>query len=62
MRLWLTDAGRALQAPVEAERRHLEERITADRTPAERQHLTTALAKIHRSAADLLGGPVEEPE
>jgi DNA-binding MarR family transcriptional regulator len=59
VRLWLTDAGRALQAPVEAERRRLEERITADLTPAEREHLMTALAKIHRSAAGLLGA---EPE
>lgn len=56
VRLWLTDAGRALRAPIEAERRLLEERITAGLTPAERRHLTTALGKMHRAAAGLLGG------
>jgi DNA-binding MarR family transcriptional regulator len=54
VRLWLTDAGRALQAPVEAERRSMEERVTADLTEAERTHLLNALAKIHRSASGLL--------
>lgn len=55
VRLWLTDAGRALQKPVEAERRRLEQQVTADLTPAEREHLMSALAKIHRSAAALPG-------
>ena len=59
VRLWLTDAGRALQGPVEAERRSLEERVTADLTGAEREQLIRALAKIHRTATDLLGDPVE---
>lgn len=54
VRLWLTEAGRALRTPVEAERRLLEEQITADLTAAERRHLVSALAKIHRSALDLL--------
>jgi DNA-binding MarR family transcriptional regulator len=54
VRLWLTDAGRALQEPVEKERRTLEEKVTADLTPDERRHLLSALAKIHRSAAALL--------
>jgi DNA-binding MarR family transcriptional regulator len=54
VRLWLTDAGRALREPVEAERRFLEERVTADLTEAERAHLMSALAKIHRAASDLL--------
>jgi DNA-binding MarR family transcriptional regulator len=54
VRLWLTDAGRALQEPVEAERRGLEEKITADLTEAERRCLMTALAKVHKSASDLL--------
>ncbi|ROO83466.1 DNA-binding MarR family transcriptional regulator [Actinocorallia herbida] len=54
VRLWLTDAGRALQAPVENERRLLEEELTADLTDAERAHLRSALAKIHRSATALL--------
>jgi DNA-binding MarR family transcriptional regulator len=56
VRLWLTDAGRALREPVETERRLLEERITADLTEDERRHLMSALAKIHRSAAELLAG------
>ncbi|WP_329253035.1 MarR family transcriptional regulator [Actinoallomurus sp. NBC_01490] len=54
VRLWLTDAGRALQEPVEAERRSLEEKVTADLTEAERRCLMTALAKVHKSATDLL--------
>jgi DNA-binding MarR family transcriptional regulator len=54
VRLWLTDAGRALREPVEAERRSLEEKITADLTEAERRHLVVALAKIHKSASGLL--------
>jgi hypothetical protein len=58
VRLWLTDAGRALCEPLEAERRELEEKVTADLTRAERQHLISALAKIHRSASDLLSGSV----
>jgi DNA-binding MarR family transcriptional regulator len=51
VRLWLTDAGRALQQPVEADRRRLEEQVTADLTPEEREHLMSALAKIHRAAS-----------
>ncbi|MBP2706358.1 MarR family transcriptional regulator [Microbispora sp. RL4-1S] len=54
VRLWLTDAGRALREPVEAERRSLEEKVTADLTEAERRHLLTALTKIYKSGGDLL--------
>jgi DNA-binding MarR family transcriptional regulator len=54
VRLWLTDAGRDLQEPIEAERRLLEERITADLSKAEREHLIRALTKIHQSTAALL--------
>jgi DNA-binding MarR family transcriptional regulator len=54
VRLYLTDAGRALREPVETERRLLEETITASLTAAERKHLMSALAKIHRSASELL--------
>ncbi|MEO3872436.1 MarR family winged helix-turn-helix transcriptional regulator [Nonomuraea sp. B12E4] len=54
VRLWLTDTGRTLQAPVEEERRRLEEQVIADLTETEREHLLTALAKIHRSATALL--------
>ncbi|MEV0736182.1 MarR family winged helix-turn-helix transcriptional regulator [Streptomyces sp. NPDC050549] len=56
VRLWLTDAGRALREPVEAERRLIEERVTADLTDAERAALLSALTKVHRSASDLLNG------
>jgi MarR family transcriptional regulator, organic hydroperoxide resistance regulator len=57
VRLWLTDAGRALREPIEAERRLMEERVTADLTVAERKHLLSALAKIGRSATLLLDAP-----
>jgi DNA-binding MarR family transcriptional regulator len=45
--------------PDEAERRLMEEKVTADLTETEREHLMSALAKIHRSASDLLGGPID---
>jgi hypothetical protein len=35
----------------------MEEKLTADLTETEREHLMKALAKIHRSATDLLGRP-----
>lgn len=54
VRLWLTAAGRALQAPIEAERQRLEEQVTADLTATERRHLMSALAKIERAASALL--------
>ncbi|MFF0266317.1 MarR family winged helix-turn-helix transcriptional regulator [Kribbella sp. NPDC004536] len=52
VRLWLTPAGRALQGPVEAERRQLEDRITANLTKTERAQLLKALAKIHQALLD----------
>lgn len=58
VRLWLTDSGRALQAPIERERRAIEDKILADLSDIERTHLLSALAKIHRSALDLLENPV----
>lgn len=61
VRLWLTDAGRALREPVEAERRLLEERVTRELTAAEREHLLSALAKMHRAASELLGGAAAAP-
>lgn len=54
VRLWLTDAGRSLQQPIEAERNAIEEHVTADLTQAEREHLMRTLAKVHRSASKLL--------
>jgi DNA-binding MarR family transcriptional regulator len=60
VRLWLTDAGRALRTPVEAERRSIEEKVTADLTAAEREVLLGALAKVHRAATELLSAPAGE--
>jgi DNA-binding MarR family transcriptional regulator len=54
VQLWLTDAGRALQAPIEAERTALEAKITADLTAGEREALLNALSKVHRAASGLL--------
>ncbi|MGW4536097.1 MarR family winged helix-turn-helix transcriptional regulator [Nocardia sp. NPDC004340] len=59
VRLWLTDHGRELREPVEAGRKALSDKVTADLTADEREHLMSALAKIHRAAADLLGEPLE---
>jgi DNA-binding MarR family transcriptional regulator len=59
VRLWLTDAGRALREPVETEFRAMEEEITGNLTAAEREHLLRALTKIHRSARGLLSQPVD---
>ncbi|TCC16133.1 MarR family winged helix-turn-helix transcriptional regulator [Kribbella speibonae] len=52
VRLWLTPAGRALQAPIEAERQQLEDRITATLTQTERTQLMKALAKINQVLVD----------
>ncbi|MEC3958390.1 MarR family winged helix-turn-helix transcriptional regulator [Nocardia sp. CDC153] len=62
VRLWLTDRGRALRAPVEADRKALSDNVTADLTDAEREHLMSALEKIHRAATDLLGGPLDHTD
>lgn len=56
VRLWLTQAGRALQKPIEAERQRLDEAVTAELTGPEREHLLRALTKIHRAATELLAG------
>ncbi|MFL6122453.1 MarR family winged helix-turn-helix transcriptional regulator [Actinophytocola sp.] len=57
VRLWLTDAGRALRAPVEQERRLIEQKITEGLTQTEREHLESALEKILHAANELLDGP-----
>lgn len=57
VRLWITDKGRGLQEPIEADRTALENIVTADLTDAERQCLLTALTKVHRSASRLLKEP-----
>lgn len=59
VRLWLTDAGRALRKPVEEERRMIEEKVTADLTEAERAALLGALEKVHGAARALLSEPVD---
>ena len=45
--------GRALREPVQAERRLIEEMITAELTGAERRQLMSAMAKIYRAATRL---------
>jgi DNA-binding MarR family transcriptional regulator len=55
VRLWLTEAGRALREPVEAGRRDLEEKVTAELTDGERAALLASLAKVHAAAERLLG-------
>jgi MarR family transcriptional regulator, organic hydroperoxide resistance regulator len=55
VRLWLTDAGRALREPVEAERQALEARVTADLTEAERHQLMALLGKVYRTASTVGG-------
>jgi DNA-binding MarR family transcriptional regulator len=57
VRLWLTDKGRELQEPIEANRTSLEQLVTADLSDAERRCLLTALEKVHRSATQLLEQP-----
>ena len=46
VRLYLTDRARAVRRDVEQERDELERRMTATLTPAEREHLRSALIKI----------------
>ncbi len=57
VRLWLTEAGRALKEPVLAARQSLEDKVTAGLTEAERRRLLTMLAMIHQAAAEQLGEP-----
>ena len=59
VRLWLTDQGRALREPIEAERRFIEEKVTETLTETEREHLLSALAKVYDAATGLLDGPVD---
>jgi MarR family transcriptional regulator, organic hydroperoxide resistance regulator len=46
VRLYLTDRGRSAREPVRAVRAALEQRATATLTATERDHLSSALAKI----------------
>jgi DNA-binding MarR family transcriptional regulator len=61
VRLWLTSVGRSLQQPIEAERQAIEAQVTAELTAAEREHVLRALAKIHRTASDVLAAQDAEP-
>jgi DNA-binding MarR family transcriptional regulator len=54
VRIWLTERGRALRQPVEAERESIETSITAGLTPLELEQLLSALGKVQRSASALL--------
>jgi MarR family transcriptional regulator, organic hydroperoxide resistance regulator len=62
VRLWLTDAGRALRKPIETERRLIEEKLTANLTPSERRHPLSALAKIHHTATNLAENRADRDE
>ncbi|WCB94284.1 hypothetical protein DSM104299_03016 [Baekduia alba] len=61
VRLWLTAAGRRLQAPVERDRARLEEAVMRDLSATERRHLLSALAKVQHTAAELLDAPDPGP-
>jgi MarR family transcriptional regulator, organic hydroperoxide resistance regulator len=62
VRLWLTETGRALQDPIEHDRKALEDKVTARLTPAELAALLSALAKIHDTAAELVGEPTDHTD
>jgi DNA-binding MarR family transcriptional regulator len=59
VRLWLTEAGQALAEPVRAARQSLEDKVTAELSETERRRLLDTLAKIHRTASGMLGGPAD---
>ncbi len=60
VRLYLTDQARAVRRAVEQERDDLERRMTATLTPAEREHLRSALIKIIAQLAGDLA-PAQAP-
>jgi DNA-binding MarR family transcriptional regulator len=61
VRLWLTDKGRSLRDPVEADRAALENAVTSDLTADERACLIGALKKIRARAYQLLQPPADTP-
>lgn len=61
VRLYLTDAGRALQEPIEDELGRIEAHVTAGLTAAELRALNTALAKVATNTLELIAGPVTSP-
>jgi MarR family transcriptional regulator, organic hydroperoxide resistance regulator len=62
VRLYLTDSGRALRRPVEAELAGLADQLTAGLTDAERTTLVAALGTVGDNALALLAGAVVEPD
>lgn len=60
VRLYLTDAGRALQQAIEDEMSRIEAGVTAGLTAAELDLLTAALGKVATSARALITGPIDE--
>jgi DNA-binding MarR family transcriptional regulator len=54
VRLYLTDAGKALKGPVLAARQSLEDKVTAGLTGAERERLLAMLATVYEEASQLL--------
>lgn len=53
VRLWLTDAGKALQQPVERARREVEEALLRDLGPRDVSQLHRLLEKLRQAAAEL---------
>jgi DNA-binding MarR family transcriptional regulator len=62
VRLYLSPHGRAVHAPLEEERRLLQERATANLTPEERLHTERALAKIIHNLEALAPEPVSHED
>jgi DNA-binding MarR family transcriptional regulator len=60
VRLYLTDAGRALREPIEEEMHRLEQQLTAGLTKAERRALTAGLQRVADNALALLSEPVAD--
>lgn len=52
VRLWLTDAGRALEEPVRETRRRVEAALTRAFSPGEKQAFANCLAKIISAGSD----------
>lgn len=62
VRLYLTDRARAVQEPIQEERRRLAEHATATLTDEERRHLLSALAKIIEQLCPVPAEPVTDTE
>ncbi|GAA1378037.1 MarR family winged helix-turn-helix transcriptional regulator [Streptomyces beijiangensis] len=61
VRLYLTDAGRAMQQPIEEELRRIEAHITTGLTEAERKTLMVNLDTVARNAQTLPSAPIIDP-